>query len=75
MVGYVTKFLLFMLRPCIALLTLPSHYFRDYLNKTTHLYLFVRHQFKIGFLNELKRDVHTAYKHYTQVKAVFFQLF
>ena len=42
--------------------------FRDYLNKTTHLYLFVRHQFKIGFLNELKRDVHTAYKHYAQVK-------
>ena len=40
---------------------------RDYLNKTTHLYLFVRHQFKIGFLNELKRDIHTAYKHYTQV--------
>jgi len=39
---------------------------RDYLNKTTHLYLFVRHQFKIGFLNELKRDIHTAYKHYTQ---------
>ena len=27
---------------------------RDYLNKTTHLYLYVRHQFKAGFLNELK---------------------
>jgi len=39
---------------------------RDFLNKTTHLYLFVRHQFKIGFLNELKRDLHTAYKHYMQ---------
>ena len=39
---------------------------KDYLNKTTHLYLFVRHQFKIGFLNELKRDLHTAYKHYMQ---------
>ena len=39
---------------------------RDYLNKTTHLYLFVRHQFKAGFLNELKRDSHAAYKHYSQ---------
>lgn len=39
---------------------------RDYLNKTTHLYLFVRHQFKCGFLNELKRDFHAAYKHYSQ---------
>ena len=39
---------------------------RDYLNKTTHLYLFVRHQFKAGFLNELKRDIHSAYKHYGQ---------
>ena len=39
---------------------------RDYLNKTTHLYLFVRHQFKTGFLNELKRDLHAAYKHYGQ---------
>ena len=39
---------------------------RDYLNKTTHLYLFVRHQFKAGFLNELKRDLHAAYKHYSQ---------
>jgi hypothetical protein len=39
---------------------------RDFLNKTTHLYLFVRHQFKSGFLNELKRDPHAAYKHYQQ---------
>lgn len=39
---------------------------RDFLNKTTHLYLFVRHQFKCGFLNELKRDLHAAYKHYSQ---------
>ena len=27
---------------------------------------FVRHQFKSGFLNELKRDPHAAYKHYQQ---------
>ena len=37
---------------------------RDLLNKSTHLYLYVRHQFKLGFLNELKGDFHTAYKAY-----------
>ncbi|KAI5631421.1 foie gras liver health family 1 domain-containing protein [Phthorimaea operculella] len=37
---------------------------RDHLNKTTHQYLFVRHQFKLGFLNELKQDFSTAHKHY-----------
>ncbi|XP_067008734.2 trafficking protein particle complex subunit 11 [Anabrus simplex] len=39
---------------------------RDQLNKTTHQYLFVRHQLKTGFLNELKQDNHTAQKHYLQ---------
>lgn len=37
---------------------------RDHLNKTTHQYLFVRHQFKLGYLNELKQDLSTAHKHY-----------
>ncbi|XP_041984490.1 trafficking protein particle complex subunit 11 [Aricia agestis] len=37
---------------------------KDHLNKTTHQYLFVRHQFKLGFLNELKQDLSTAHKHY-----------
>ncbi|KAG6460755.1 hypothetical protein O3G_MSEX012193 [Manduca sexta] len=37
---------------------------RDHLNKTTHQYLFVRHQFKLGYLNELKQDMSTAHKHY-----------
>lgn len=37
---------------------------RDHLNKTTHQYLFVRHQFKLGYLNELKQDINTAHKHY-----------
>ncbi|GBP31945.1 Trafficking protein particle complex subunit 11 [Eumeta japonica] len=37
---------------------------RDHLNKTTHQYLFVRHQFKLGFLNELKQDLSMAHKHY-----------
>ncbi|KAF5306179.1 hypothetical protein FQR65_LT07455 [Abscondita terminalis] len=41
---------------------IKSH--REHLNKTTHQYLFVRHQFKMGFLNELRQDNHTAHKHY-----------
>ena len=47
---------------------------RDYLNKTTHLYLFVRHQFKAGFLNELKRDIHSAYKHYGQAYSLLMEV-
>lgn len=39
---------------------------REYLNKTTHQLLFVRHQFKIAFLSELKQDITTALKHYKQ---------
>ncbi len=47
---------------------------RDYLNKTTHLYLFVRHQFKVGLLNELKRDLHAAYKHYGQAYSLLMEV-
>ncbi|XP_076446039.1 trafficking protein particle complex subunit 11-like [Babylonia areolata] len=39
---------------------------KDFLNKTTHQLLFVRHQFKTAFFNELKQDTHTAIKHYKQ---------
>ncbi|XP_064653075.1 trafficking protein particle complex subunit 11-like isoform X2 [Lineus longissimus] len=39
---------------------------KEFLNKTTHQLLYVRHQFKIGFLNELKQDTHIALKHYKQ---------
>lgn len=39
---------------------IKSH--KDHLNKSTHQYLFVRHQFKMGFLHELKQDSHTAHK-------------
>ncbi|XP_069942864.1 trafficking protein particle complex subunit 11 isoform X3 [Cherax quadricarinatus] len=39
---------------------------RDFLNKTTHTLLFVRHQFKLGFLNELRNDSQAAIKHYAQ---------
>jgi hypothetical protein len=38
---------------------------KEHLNKNSHQYLFVRHQFKMGFLHELKQDIHTAHKHYT----------
>ncbi|KAK0178490.1 hypothetical protein PV327_007378 [Microctonus hyperodae] len=37
---------------------------RDQLNKSSHQYLFIRHQFKMGFFNELKQDKYTALKHY-----------
>ncbi|KFM58453.1 hypothetical protein X975_10524, partial [Stegodyphus mimosarum] len=42
---------------------------RDHLNKTTHQLLFVRHQFKIAFLTELKQDINTALKNYKQAYA------
>lgn len=35
---------------------------KEHLNKNTHQNLFVRHQFKMGFLFELKQDVHSAHK-------------
>lgn len=35
---------------------------RDFLNKTNHSLLFVRHQFKLGFLNEMRNDRQTAIK-------------
>ncbi|XP_071508821.1 trafficking protein particle complex subunit 11-like [Diadema antillarum] len=37
---------------------------KEFLNKTTHQLLFVRHAFKIGFFNELKQDSHNALKQY-----------
>ncbi|XP_034257272.1 trafficking protein particle complex subunit 11 isoform X3 [Pantherophis guttatus] len=37
---------------------------KEYLNKTTHQLLFVRHQFKIAFFNELKQDTLNALKNY-----------
>ncbi|KAH0955604.1 hypothetical protein HN011_000445 [Eciton burchellii] len=39
---------------------------RDQLTKNVHQYLFVRHQFKMAFLNELKQDLNLAQKHYIQ---------
>ena len=40
--------------------------YRELLNKTTHQLLFVRHQFKAGFFNELKQDPTSALRHYKQ---------
>ncbi|KAI4476951.1 hypothetical protein M0804_013131 [Polistes exclamans] len=45
---------------------------RDQLNKTVHQYLFVRHQFKMGFLNELKQD--QPQKHYVQAYHNLFEI-
>lgn len=39
---------------------IKSH--KEQLSKSNHQYLYVRHQFKIGFLYELKQDVQTALK-------------
>lgn len=37
---------------------------KEHLNKNAHIYLIVRHHFKIGFLSELKQDIQSAYKYY-----------
>ncbi|XP_015120848.1 trafficking protein particle complex subunit 11 [Diachasma alloeum] len=42
--------------------TVKSH--KDQLTKTSHQYLFVRHQFKIAFLNELRQEKLIAVHHY-----------
>ncbi|CAD5123244.1 DgyrCDS11600 [Dimorphilus gyrociliatus] len=39
---------------------------KELLNKTNHQLLFVRHQFKIAFYNELKQDSTNSLKHYKQ---------
>jgi len=40
--------------------------YRELLNKTTHQLLFVRHQFKAAYFNELKQDPTSALRHYKQ---------
>ncbi|MCL4132919.1 UNVERIFIED_CONTAM: hypothetical protein GTU68_025684 [Idotea baltica] len=39
---------------------------RDFLNKTNHQLLFIRHQFKTAFHNEMRNDPQAATKHYSQ---------
>lgn len=43
-----------------AIRLVKSH--KDQLNKTTHQFLFVRHQFKLAFFSELKQDSAIALK-------------
>jgi len=47
---------------------------RDQLNRTNHGYLFVRHQFKMGFYHELKQDFAMAHKYYSQSYAHVLEL-
>jgi len=37
---------------------------KDALNKSSHMLLMIRHMFKIGYLNEMKSDLHSAQKAY-----------
>ena len=37
---------------------------KDALNKSSHMLLMIRHMFKVGYLNEMKNDLHSAQKAY-----------
>ncbi|KAL7858534.1 hypothetical protein AOLI_G00186360 [Acnodon oligacanthus] len=47
---------------------------KEFLNKTTHQLLFVRHQFKTGFFSELKQDTQNALKHYRTAYSLVHEL-
>ncbi|RWS25678.1 trafficking protein particle complex subunit 11-like protein, partial [Leptotrombidium deliense] len=47
---------------------------KEHLNKTTHQLLFVRHMFKIAFLNEIKQEIQTAIKGYKQAYAYLMEV-
>ncbi|XP_023686517.1 trafficking protein particle complex subunit 11 [Paramormyrops kingsleyae] len=47
---------------------------KEFLNKTTHQLLFVRHQFKIAFFSELKQDTQNALKHYKSAYGLVHEL-
>lgn len=47
---------------------------KEFLNKTTHQLLFVRHQFKIAFLSELKQDTQNALKYYRTAYSLIHEL-
>ncbi|KAM9776808.1 trafficking protein particle complex subunit 11 [Syngnathus typhle] len=47
---------------------------KEFLNKTTHQLLFVRHQFKIAFFSELKQDTQNALKHYRSAYSLVHEL-
>uniref|UniRef100_A0A672R5H8 Trafficking protein particle complex subunit 11 n=1 Tax=Sinocyclocheilus grahami TaxID=75366 RepID=A0A672R5H8_SINGR len=47
---------------------------KEFLNKTTHQLLFVRHQFKMGFFSELKQDTQNALKYYRTAYSLVHEL-
>ncbi|KAM8907986.1 trafficking protein particle complex subunit 11 isoform 1-T1 [Spinachia spinachia] len=47
---------------------------KEFLNKTTHQLLFVRHQFKIAFFSELKQDTQNALKYYRTAYSLVYEL-
>ncbi|XP_077103584.1 trafficking protein particle complex subunit 11 [Siphateles boraxobius] len=47
---------------------------KEFLNKTTHQLLFVRHQFKMGFFSELKQDTQNALKYYRTAYVLIHEL-
>ncbi|XP_026213775.1 trafficking protein particle complex subunit 11 [Anabas testudineus] len=47
---------------------------KEFLNKTTHQLLFVRHQFKIAFFSELKQDTQNALKYYRAAYSLVHEL-
>uniref|UniRef100_A0A4W6E3B0 Trafficking protein particle complex subunit 11 n=1 Tax=Lates calcarifer TaxID=8187 RepID=A0A4W6E3B0_LATCA len=47
---------------------------KEFLNKTTHQLLFVRHQFKIAFFSELKQDTQNALKYYRTAYSLVHEL-
>ncbi|XP_047675733.1 trafficking protein particle complex subunit 11 isoform X1 [Tachysurus fulvidraco] len=47
---------------------------KEFLNKTTHQLLFVRHQFKTGFFSELKQDTQNALKYYKTAYSLIHEL-
>ncbi|XP_068181246.1 trafficking protein particle complex subunit 11 [Antennarius striatus] len=47
---------------------------KEFLNKTTHQLLFVRHQFKIAFFSELKQDTQNALKYYRTAYGLIHEL-
>ncbi|KAJ8416548.1 hypothetical protein AAFF_G00358360 [Aldrovandia affinis] len=47
---------------------------KEFLNKTTHQLLFVRHQFKIAFFSELKQDTQNALKYYRTAYTLIHEL-
>lgn len=47
---------------------------KEFLNKTTHQLLFVRHQFKIAFFSELKQDTQNSLKYYRTAYSLIHEL-